>query len=71
MCGHPVIRGEINHRVNLSDGGHPTNQANLEVVHGSSERCAVCGKACNQVAYWQAWRAQRRDPTPPPKYARW
>lgn len=71
LCGHPVNRGEINHRTNLVDGGHPTAQYNLEVVHGSSDRCPVCGKACNQAAYWAAWRARRADPAPPPKYARW
>jgi hypothetical protein len=67
-CGHPVVKGEVDHRANRAEGG-ANNPANYQILHGSSDRCTDCGQACNQVKYW-AERRQART-TPRAEYARW
>jgi hypothetical protein len=67
-CGHDGAR-EVDHRVNLTDGGKPRDQANLQVMHGTSCPCPTCGLRCNQVKYWAERRAMNTPPrkrTPKP-----
>lgn len=47
LCGHAGA-GEVDLLVPLSRGGDYLDPSNLAPCHGTSSRCPVCRRACNQ-----------------------